>query len=238
MHLEELQSCPSVSVVSGQRRPADTRGGGETRQKDGREGRHRKRLGKSGEKGLNGGKGRGEREVWSSWGWLTTPTPPSPTGSTSSTFLPLRQNHLPQPFSFFSVPASLWHRFTPFSAGRHLQSSNPWEGSGERGSSGQQAAARPLSPAPTVRLRSPAGPAANGPVSPRAQTEPVRPETGLPAPTCPRNAASVRNISEEGHGASPRGAGTKGQQRHGAARSRWRCAWPCWLDKERVPAPS
>lgn len=101
MHLEELQSCPSASVVSGQRRPADTRAGGETRQKDGREGRHRKRLGKSGEKGLNGGKGRGEREVWSSWGWLTTPTPPSPTGSTSSTFLPLRQNHLPQPFSFF-----------------------------------------------------------------------------------------------------------------------------------------
>lgn len=43
-------------------------------------------------------------------------------------------------------------------------------------------------------------PAANPSTSPRAQTKPVQPETGLPAPTCPRKADLVRNVTGKAAG--------------------------------------
>lgn len=51
-----------------------------------------------------------------------------------------------------------------------------------------------------MQLPSQPRPAANLSISPRAQTKPVQPEIGLPAPTCPRNAALVGNISGKAEG--------------------------------------
>lgn len=43
-------------------------------------------------------------------------------------------------------------------------------------------------------------PAPNPSASPRAQTKPVQPETGLPAPTCPTKADLVRNVTGKAAG--------------------------------------
>lgn len=51
-----------------------------------------------------------------------------------------------------------------------------------------------------MQLPSQLRPAANLSISPRAQTKPVQPETGLPALACPRNATLVRNVSGKAEG--------------------------------------
>lgn len=95
-----------------------------------------------------------------------------------------------------------------------------------------------------MQLPSQLRPAANLSISPRAQTKPAQPETGLPAPTCPRNAALVRNVSGKAEGPwnqSP-SLGTYATRHKGRdVQSRERCACQkggslCWFVEERTLA--
>lgn len=100
--------------------------------------------------------------------------------------------------SFFP---SFWHHFTPFFCRKTLPKFKTLRGNqGEGEQWAASCSTSPLSQATTVQLPSQLRPAANLSISPSAQTKPVQLETGLPAPTRPRNAALDRSVSRKAEG--------------------------------------
>lgn len=127
-------------------------------------------------------------------GWLVFPMPPNRTASTgarcsgSSKFTPVRQNHLFLLFPFFLLCFPLAPFHTPFCRQTFPKFKTL---RGNQGEGEQRAASCNTSPLPGHNRATPIPAAAcSQPLRFSQSTKkPVQPETGLPALTCPRNAA-------------------------------------------------
>jgi len=139
-------------------------------------------------------------------GWLVFPTLPNCSSSIgaqcsdSCKFTPVRHDYLFLLFPFFLPCFPLAPLHTPFCRKTFPKFKTLRGNRGEREQGEASCNTSPLSQASTMQLPCQLRPAANLPISPRAQTKPVRPETGLPAPTCPKNAVLVRNVSGKAEG--------------------------------------
>lgn len=138
-------------------------------------------------------------------GWLVLPVPRNRTASTgiqcshSSKFTPVRQNHLLLLFPFFL----LCFRLAPFHTFfcRDISKvQNPEREPGRRGAMGSKLQHIPFSLPGHNHATPIPGEACSQPLNFSQSTKPVQQETGLPALTCPRNAALVRNVSGKAEG--------------------------------------